>query len=247
MEIPLWLNNLTAYSLQIAILAAAGTLLAHLFRLRLPRVTLLYWQMLLLVCLIVPILQRWEHPVSRRMIFRGASPIIAGIPVSASVETQLSVPWEKLGWILAAGIILRLVWLMIGFFRLHLFHRKSSMFLEEREAVRDMQWRTGVRVSLLLSGEIDSPVTFGLHSPKIILPLSFRSLSGPIQKAVLCHELLHVRRHDWILIVVEEIICSIFWFHPAIWWLRKRTMSVSMKRSLCQPASPCWWPAMRPP
>ena len=111
---------------------------------------------------------------------------------------------------------------MIGFFRLHLFHRKSCMFLEEHAAVRDMRWRTGVRVSLLLSGEIDSPITFGLRTPKIILPLSFRNLSEPCQRAVLCHELLHVRRYDWILIIVEEVICSLFWFHPAIWWLRNR-------------------------
>ena len=82
-------------------------------------------------------------------------------------------------------------------------------------SVRDMQWRTGVRVPLLLSDEIDSPVTFGFRSPRIILPLSFKNLSEPCQKAVLCHELLHVRRYDWILIVAEEVVGSLFWFHPA--------------------------------
>jgi TonB family protein len=221
-ELPLWLNNLIAYSLQIAILAATGTLLAYLFRLRLPRILLIYWQVLLFLCLIVPFLQRWEHPILRRVILRNASLAITGIPVPAGMESSPSIPWEMLGLILAAGIFLRFVWLMIGFFRLHLFHRKSCMFLEEQAAVRDMQWRTGVRVSLLLSHEIDSPVTYGLRTPKIILPLSFKNLSEPCQKAVLCHELLHVRRYDWILIVVEEIISSIFWFHPAIWWLRNR-------------------------
>jgi TonB family protein len=221
-ELPLWLSNLIAYSLQIAILAAAGTLLAYLFRLRLPRAAHIYWQVLLFVCLIVPFLQRWEHPVLRRVILNNVTSPMAGGAVATGVEAQASVPWDLLVWILAAGIFLRLVWLMIGFFRLSLFHRKSCMFLEEQAAVRDMQWRTGVRVSLLLSDEIDSPVTFGLHTPKIILPLSFRNLSESCQKAVLCHELLHVRRYDWILIVIEEIVCSIFWFHPAIWWLRSR-------------------------
>jgi TonB family protein len=222
MELPLWLNNLIAYSLQIAILASAGTLFAHLFRLRLPRVTLIYWQAVLFICLFVPFLQRWEHPVLRRVISRSVSPAIASVAVTTKMESPVLIPWEMLALLLAAGIFLRLAWLAIGFFRLHLFHRKSCMFLEEHAAVRDMQWRTGVRVSLLLSGEIDSPVTYGLRTPKIILPLSFKNLSEPCQKAVLCHELLHVRRYDWILIVVEEIICSIFWFHPAIWWLRSR-------------------------
>jgi TonB family protein len=221
-ELPLWLNNLIAYSLQIAILAAAGTLFAYLFQLRLPRVTLIYWQVLLFICLIVPFLQSWEHPVLKRVILRSASPAMAGMPITTGAEAPPAIPWEMLALILAAGIFLRLTWLMIGFFRLHLFHRNSCMFIEEHAAVRDMQWRTGVRVSLLLSDEIDSPVTFGLHTPKIILPLSFKNLSEPCQKAVLCHELLHVRRYDWIRIIVEEIICSIFWFHPAIWWLRSR-------------------------
>jgi TonB family protein len=221
-ELPLWLNNLIAYSLQIAILAAAGTLLAYLFRLRLPRVAHIYWQALLFICLMVPFLQRWEHPVLRRVILKSAASPVTAVPVTVRVEAVPSIPWEMLVWILAAGIFLRLAWLMIGLFRLNLFQRKSCMFLEEQATVRDMQWRTGVRVSLLLSGEIDSPVTFGLRTPKIILPLSFRNLSESCQKAVLCHELLHVRRYDWILIIIEEIICSIFWFHPAVWWLRSR-------------------------
>jgi TonB family protein len=219
-----WLNNLFAYSLQIAILAAVGTLLAYLFRLRTPRVTLIYWQALLLASIFLPFMQRWKHPVFSRAISGSvnASSVVSNIALPANVRAPIHIPWEALALIIAAGIFLRLVWLVIGFFRLRLFHDKSSMFLEEHAAVRDMQWCTGVRVSLLLSGEIDSPVTFGLRPPTIILPLSFKNLSEPCQRAVLCHELLHVRRYDWILIVVEELVCSLFWFHPAIWWLRSR-------------------------
>ncbi|MGD0101525.1 MAG: hypothetical protein ABSC60_14350, partial [Acidobacteriota bacterium] len=62
MALPVWMANLVAYSLQIAILASAGTLLAYLFRLRLPRVMLRYWQILLLACLVLPGLQNWKHP-----------------------------------------------------------------------------------------------------------------------------------------------------------------------------------------
>ncbi len=54
MALPVWVDNVIAYSLQIAILASAGTLLAYLFRLRVPRVSLFYWQILLLACLFVP-------------------------------------------------------------------------------------------------------------------------------------------------------------------------------------------------
>ncbi|MBN1566340.1 MAG: M56 family metallopeptidase [Acidobacteria bacterium] len=226
MTLPLWLSNLVAYSLQIAILTAAGTLLAYLFRLRMPRVILIYWQVLLLACLLLPLLQRWEHPVFSTAVSAQMStdmePAISDIAVPIRLEPPVRIPWEILGLILAAGVFARLAWLMIGFFRLQHFRHKAHMFLEEQDVVRDVRWRTGVRVSLFLSGKIDTPVTFGIRPPVIILPFSFKDLSEPCRRAVLCHEFLHVRRYDWILIVMEEVVRSLFWFHPAIWWLLSR-------------------------
>ena len=224
MVLPFWILNLIAYSLQIAILAAAGTLLVYLFRLRLPRVTLIYWQILLLACIFLPFLQRWDHPALDPVISGNGTVAVSApyLAVPMNLKSPMQFPWEVIGIILAAGIVLRLAWLMLGFLRLHLFQRKSRMFLEDQASIRDMQWRTGVRVPLLLSDEIDSPVTFGFRSPRIILPLSFKNLSEPCQKAVLCHELLHVRRYDWILIVAEEVVGSFFWFHPGVWWLLNR-------------------------
>jgi TonB family protein len=187
-------------------------------------VTLVYWQLLLLASIFVPFLQRWDRPGLGPAISVSTT-IIHGIPgmeVPMRLNPPVLFPWEVVGIILAAGIILRLAWLLLGFFRLHLFHRKSHMYFESHAAIRDMQWRTGVRVPLLLSDEIDSPVTYGFRSPTIILPQSFKDLSEPCQRAVLCHELLHVRRYDWIMIIAEEVVVSIFWFHPAVWWLLGR-------------------------
>ena len=42
------------------------------------------------------------------------------------------------------------------------------------------------------------------------------------QRAVACHELLHVARRDWPWILVEEVARALFWFHPAVWWLVER-------------------------
>jgi protein TonB len=39
---------------------------------------------------------------------------------------------------------------------------------------------------------------------------------------VLCHELFHVRRRDWVWVVAEEIVRAVFWFHPAVLWLISR-------------------------
>lgn len=227
MALPVWLSNLIAYSLQMAILASVGALLLYLFRLRVPRVALLYWQSLLLVCLLLPCLQPWEHPRIHRsapevesLEVTGAA--VAEIAAAEILPPQKPVPWNYIPHILGGGILLRFVWLFIGFLRLGRFRRKSQLLSEERLAIQDVQWRTGVRVSVLLSPAIHSPVTFGWRSPAVILPLSFRDLSESCKQAVLCHELMHVRRCDWIAILIEESIRAVFWFHPAVWWLLGR-------------------------
>jgi TonB family protein len=225
--LPVWLNNLIAYTLQIAILASAGTLLAYLFRLRVPRVALCYWQLLLVGCMLLPCLQPWAHPriISSVTVAQSAVVPIAAVSEIVTAEPLKSpkpVLWKYIPHILGGGIALRLLWLAIGFLRLSLFRRKSQLFSEERTIIQDMQWRTGVRVTVLLSPAIHSPVTFGFRSPVIILPLSFINLSESCKQAVLCHELMHVRRYDWIVILAEEIIRSMFWFHPAVWWLLNR-------------------------
>ncbi len=226
MALPVWISNLIAYALQIAILTATGTLLMYLFRLRVPRVTLIYWQVLLLLCLLVPALQPWKHAVYSSVTTSTESvemaPVVSYGAVPLQIAPAVPIRWEVLWQLLAAGSLLRLVWLAIGFVRLRKLQRKAHAFPADQSISRDLRWRTGVRVTLLLSREIDSPVTFGFRTPTVILPLSFQDLSEACQQSVLCHELLHVRRCDWILILIEEIVRSIFWFHPAIWWLISR-------------------------
>jgi TonB family protein len=39
---------------------------------------------------------------------------------------------------------------------------------------------------------------------------------------VLCHELLHVQRRDWVWLLAEEAVRATLWFHPAVWWLVSR-------------------------
>jgi TonB family protein len=222
----IWMDNLIAYSLQIAILAAAGTLLAYIFRLRLPRISLAYWQILLLACLLLPALQTWNHP----SIYQGGTPgmetytvsTISTATVAAKQKPSFSITPELIALILGAGICLRFLWLTIGFLRLRMFLRNSRPLSDPSPAADSLLSRIGVRARLFLSLEIDSPATVGVFSPVILLPGSFPGMSEACREAVICHELLHVRRRDWAVILVEEIVRSIFWFHPAVWWLLGR-------------------------
>lgn len=224
MSLPVWIDNLVAYSLQIAILAAAGTVLVYLFRLRVPRIALAYWQALLLVCVLVFAFQRWRHPVFTFPIAQTAAVDISPVAEVAVAPPSPSFRFdpEWIGWILAGGIVCRLLWMGIGLFRLRSFRCHAKEFSGDCSLIRDVQSLTETRSSVLVSDAIDSPVTFGIQKPIIILPAKFDELSKDHQRAILSHELLHIRRRDWLFIIGEETVRSFFWFHPAIWWVLGR-------------------------
>ena len=70
---------------------------------------------------------------------------------------------------------------------------------------------------------LGQPVTFGFRRPVVLLPESLREQPAPIQRAVLAHELWHVRRRDWMWTVVRRGACArVFWFHPGVWVLLSR-------------------------
>jgi len=68
---------------------------------------------------------------------------------------------------------------------------------------------------------VESPVTFGWLRPAIIFPRRFERMDESQQRAIACHELLHVARRDWLVNLFEELILAFFWFHPAVWWVMR--------------------------
>jgi beta-lactamase regulating signal transducer with metallopeptidase domain len=74
------------------------------------------------------------------------------------------------------------------------------------------------RAKLRWHGQIRQPATFGWRRPVILLPDRVAAEGIDAQRAIVCHELLHVARGDWIWTLVEQAIQCVFWFHPAMWW-----------------------------
>jgi TonB family protein len=82
--------------------------------------------------------------------------------------------------------------------------------------------RAGVSAHMALSDDVAVPAAFGLRRPLVLLPARFLELAEDAQRAVLCHELVHVRRRDWLQMIAEETARALLWFHPAVWWLLAR-------------------------
>ena len=73
--------------------------------------------------------------------------------------------------------------------------------------------------NLFFSERVESPVPLGWLDPAVIFPRRFERMDESQQRAIACHELLHVARRDWLMNLLEELVLALFWFHPAIWWV----------------------------
>lgn len=96
------LRDLIAYALQVTLVVGAGALLGRLFRLRAAVATLVYWQALMGLCLILPFCQPWKialvKPPATTIV--AAAPPDAPAPSAAAEPTRTSPPFYDwgLGW-----------------------------------------------------------------------------------------------------------------------------------------------------
>ena len=238
MNTPYWFSNLAYWSAQVALLALAAGFLPYIFKIRQPRVLLIYWRALIAVSLLLPFVQPYRPPpatasaiVMSNQEFARDFPnfkfdqIPRARPVSYWYVHKFEIIAQIIGLIILAGIAARFTILALGLLKLRQFRRASSPIANHAasSAVLDeMRVRVNTGGEFRLSSDVDSPVTFGLTAPVILLPERFPTLDAQYQSAIACHELLHVRRQDWAHHLSEEILRAALWFHPAIAWLISR-------------------------
>lgn len=225
----IWLRDLAFYGLQVVLLVGSGALLARLFRLRASILTLVYWQALLALCLILPVCQHWKAaPATSPQILAGSTATVGAIlpDLAAPAHVPQSRPWpieQVVLLIIVGGIVMRGLWLATGFGRLARLRRDSVGAPAAVEPVlAAARQEVGAHAEFRISKSAPTPITFGLRRPIVLLPAGLGSMGAETQRAIVCHELIHVRRRDWTWCLAEEFVRTLLWFHPAIWWLIER-------------------------
>jgi protein TonB len=213
-------GNVLASSAQIAIVVAIASAALWALRLTTPGVRYAYWRLVTVLCLALPWLQP-HVPLRSGSVGVVESAVTAAAAAAATPRSSQTSVAMTAGVVLAAGALLRLMWLGAGLIRLRRLRRRAAQ--EPRfEGADDLQRTLGTAADVRFSPGLVHPVTFGLYDPVVLLPESLRSQPREIQSAVVAHELIHVQRRDWAWLIAEEIAMCFAWFHPAAWWLASR-------------------------
>lgn len=80
---------------------------------------------------------------------------------------------------------------------------------------------------LLSSPLVEMPFACGVVQPTIVLPASAEQWSDSRRRAVLFHELAHVKRRDLVGHTIGRITCALYWFHPLVWTAGRRLRAES--------------------
>jgi beta-lactamase regulating signal transducer with metallopeptidase domain len=202
-------HNFAAWALQAVLVASVGVLLPLLFRIRHPKSQLVYYHSILILCIVLPLIQPWQD--SLLLLPMQFTSIPAAIP---------TVTWESvLMGGLVLGIAAKLCWLVVGLVHLRRYRGLAVPLSPIPESIREASQLTGTDALFCVSRHVTGPATLGYIDPVVLVPESFWSLEKDAQRSIACHELLHVRRKDWAITLCEELIQSVLWFNPAIWWL----------------------------
>jgi len=160
---------------------------------------------------------------------------IRAVLLPDSLESRLEAfrPWALLLWF--AGVLLFSFRFLGGFRTANRLTRRGT-----RPAAPEWQARLVVLsqrlavtrpVRLLESALVKVPTAIGALRPAILVPASvFTGLPARGIEALIAHELAHVRRHDYLVNLFQSLVETLFFYHPAVWWVSSR---VRIEREEC--------------
>jgi beta-lactamase regulating signal transducer with metallopeptidase domain len=180
--------------------------------------------------------------------WQSASLQVHAIPLTlAASGGSLAAPWY-LSW--SGGLQRALPWLVLAWFTgavVLLIRQAGGSFFAARlrsnasppaphhlqDALNRIAVQLGVAypVRLLVSSMVEVPVVVGWFRPVVLMPIgALTGLAPEYIEALLAHELAHIRRHDYLVNVLQSVVEAVLFYHPAIWWVSNQ---IRTERELC--------------
>jgi beta-lactamase regulating signal transducer with metallopeptidase domain len=145
----------------------------------------------------------------------------------STVKTHVQ-PWlSQIVLVWLAGVMVAAVRPMLGWYMVHRLRRVGVSSVAD--VVQGVLQRTATRlrlaraVEVLESTLVHTPVVLGYFRPVILLPMCLLTDLPVAQlESILAHELAHVRRHDYLANLLQTLVETLFFYHPAVWWLSRQ-------------------------
>src|SRR5260370_18538540 len=139
--------------------------------------------------------------------------------MSGTVAFYLFMVWEAVVWVLRARV---------GIWPVHVRQlRRNSQEVDLSTLDASLvellaQFNSQRRVKLCVSDRVWVPAALGFFRPAIVVPSWLpHELSVEELKAILLHEMAHLRRWDDWSNLAQKIVKAFFFFHPAVWWIER--------------------------
>jgi TonB family protein len=142
----------------------------------------------------------------------------AARPVQRLVSSSRS-SFASDAWI--AGVFILSILMLVRTLHIMLLKRRSVSFIDPRweSVASELSNSFGIRRSVrMLQSERSILGTLGSFRPCILLPCEAETWPKDRIRVVLTHELAHIKRFDWLIQIVAELSCTIYWFNPLFWW-----------------------------
>jgi beta-lactamase regulating signal transducer with metallopeptidase domain len=161
---------------------------------------------------------------------------VSALKVTGRWPNQRLEEWSLIAvplWLVGVlALFSRLVagWLMVERIRRAAARQVSAAWLSR---VRIMADRLGVTrpVRIVESAVVSGPMVAGWLRPVILLPASALTGLAPAQlEAVIAHELAHIRRHDYLVNLLQTTVETLLFYHPASWWISRQ---IRVERENC--------------
>lgn len=157
---------------------------------------------------------------------RGASESSTPTQQQAEVGIFQSLPAIlTIGWLV--GVFLLSLRLLIG------LYQTKKISNQNREPVAE-HWQVVLKtlaaqlkitnpVALFQSAMVEVPTVIGWLTPIILLPPSaLMGLTSAQLELILAHELAHIRRYDYFVNLLQTVIETLLFYHPAVWWVSRQ-------------------------
>ncbi len=161
----------------------------------------------------------------------GSAPVAAAD--AARRGTSLWTWWLVAGW--AAGVTVMLLRAVAALLHVHV-RLLGSAGQAPGHLVRVVEEITGEmrltrRVRVLVRKHLPSPAVVGAIWPTLLMPAAaMTGLSHDQLRVVIAHELAHVRRHDYLVNLLQLLFEAVLFFNPAAWWLSRQ---LRIEREAC--------------